>query len=287
MLHKARAAVYTAALFFASGMWLLSACGGVSLLQSRSERAETIAREHGWIAQSFPTPGFTLRGYHGRYQPGQDRLAVYIEGDGVAWVTPTVISSDPTPDTPLALGLAVQDPSPNSLYLARPCQYATEFELSRCNPALWTSHRYAPQVVEALNAAIDQAKREAGAESLYLFGYSGGGSLALLLAARRTDVAKIVTVAGNIDHAAWTRLHGDTPLHGSLDAAAEADAVSAIPQVHFSGAEDKLVPSSIPASYRRAARNPSRIAVVSVADADHLCCWIDKWPQLLRQYVYR
>jgi predicted esterase len=251
------------------------------------ERADTIAGKSGWIRQQIATPGFTLRAYHTSYLTGHKELAVYIEGDGVAWVTPTVISSDPTPDTPLTLELAVQDPTPNRLYLARPCQYASESELSRCNPAFWTSHRYAPEVVESLNAAIDQSKRESSAQSLYLFGYSGGGNLAVLLAARRTDVAKVVTIAGNIDHAAWTTLHGDTPLFGSLNAAAEADATSGIPQIHFSGAKDDTVPASIAASYRNRARDRSHIAVVSVAGADHQCCWVQKWQQLLRQYVYR
>jgi hypothetical protein len=43
--------------------------------------------------------------------------------------------------------------------------------------------------------------------------------VASLVAARRHDVVRLVTVAGNLDHLAWTTLHGVSPLTGSLNPA--------------------------------------------------------------------
>ncbi|MEX2616673.1 MAG: alpha/beta hydrolase [Alphaproteobacteria bacterium] len=246
-----------------------------------------VANDHGWRPAQIVAGQFVLRTFHPAYNKNQPDLAVYIEGDGVAWVSRSIRSSDPTPDTPLTLQLAVQDPTPNRLYLARPCQYATQAELTRCDPAYWTSHRYAPEVVDSLNAAIDQAKRESGARQISLFGYSGGGNLAVLVAGQRRDVTRVVTVAGNLDHGAWTRLHRDTPLFGSLDAVDVAQAVSAIPQVHFVGSDDDVVPAAISGSFLDRSGDTSRITVINVPGADHDCCWTEKWAALLRGYVYR
>ncbi|GAB2181920.1 hypothetical protein DLREEDagrD3_21430 [Denitratisoma sp. agr-D3] len=49
-----------------------------------------------------------------------------------------------------------------------------------------------------------------GARRLTLVGYSGGA--AALLAARCSDVVRLVTIAGNLDHRAWTRYHHITTL---------------------------------------------------------------------------
>jgi hypothetical protein len=45
----------------------------------------------------------------------------YQSGDGLAWLSSDVPSSDPTPLDPLALRLALAKPARNAAYLARPC----------------------------------------------------------------------------------------------------------------------------------------------------------------------
>ena len=55
----------------------------------------------------------------------------------------------------------------------------------------------------------------------------------MLLAARRSDVDKVVTVAANLDLAYWTRRDRLAPLVGSLDPAGVAGAMGTIPQVHL------------------------------------------------------
>ncbi len=285
MNKSARATVYAVALFL-SGAILLSNCAPIPLLQSRVERADSVASTAGWITESFATGQFTLRGYRPRTIAKSDTLTVYIEGDGVAWITPTIQSSDPTPDDTLTLQLAIQDPTPNRLYLARPCQFLPARELAACSPDYWASHRYAPEIVAALNIAIEQEKRRTRARDIALFGYSGGGGLAVLIAAKRNDVTRIVTIAGNLDHVAWTRAHQDSPLTGSLNPAKSADTVSRIRQVHFVGRDDTIIPPAIAASFLGHVANRSNISVVEVSGADHTCCWVEKWPALLRKHVY-
>lgn len=81
--------------------------------------------------------------------------------------------------------------------------------------------------------------------AIELIGYSGGGVLAALIAARRTDVRRIVTVAANLDLAVWTRTLGVDAMRNSLDPAREADRIEAIPQYHLAGASDEAVPPSV------------------------------------------
>ena len=154
MNKTARATVYSVALFLAGALFL-SGCASVALLQTREERADTMARKAGWIRENFTAGRFTLRAYRPRIVANSNTLAIYIEGDGVPWKTPTIRSFDPTPDNTITLQLALQDQTPNRLYLARPCQFLAPRELAACNPAYWTSHRYAPEIVAALNDAIE------------------------------------------------------------------------------------------------------------------------------------
>ena len=191
------------------------------------------------------------------------------------------MSDDPTPVDPLALRLALAGPQRPAAWLARPCQYAVPDHAHNCGPAMWTSRRYAPEVVESLDRAIDVLESAAGARRVVLVGYSGGGVMAALLAARRSDVAGFVTVAANLDLGYWVRRDGLAPLAGSLDPVAFAGKLAMVPQVHFVGGRDQVVGADVVRAY--VARLPAlnRAAVVEIADYDHRCCWADNWPALL------
>lgn len=246
-----------------------------------------IATEAGWQRQSFAAGGFTLTGYlrPGPVQPAG--LAVYVEGDGVAFITPRQISSDPTPDDPTALRLALRHPTGAVLYLARPCQYAPGDLATRCDVRYWTTHRYAPEIVAALDAAIDAAKRQTGAGSVALYGYSGGGTVAALLAARRSDVSLLVTAAANLDHATWTARKELTPLAGSLNPADQASSLAAVPQYHFVGAQDAVVPSFVVQAYADRFPAGRRPTVRIVEGFDHRCCWVENWAGLVAEAIGR
>lgn len=268
----------------------LSVIGGCAVLnkdRTGGERAAHFATANGWVPWRHQAGDFSLQGYHpANVRPGEI-LAVYIEGDGAPWTSPTSPPRDPTPVMPLTLRLAYQDPTPNRLYLGRPCQYLTPQQLTSCSTNYWTSHRYAPEVITALNSAIEQRRQATGAKRVSLFGFSGGGGLAVLIAAERQDVMQIVTVAGNLDHVAWTQSHGDTPLKGSRSAADVANDVSHISQIHFTGEKDELMPTAVVRSYLNKTIDKTHIAVINIADANHICCWVAKWPNLLIEHIYR
>jgi len=247
--------------------------------------AAELAAANGWQRHEIQAGRFLLTTYSHIDAPGDPWLVVYLEGDGFPWKTRTELSDDPTPRNPHTLELAVLDPAPNKVYIARPCQYLDADELARCPSEFWSFSRYAPQVVEAMNAAITQYATGTGARHLRLVGYSGGGQIAALVASDRDDVAELVTVAANLDHKAWTGVHNITPLDGSLNAADVAAAIEDIPQVHFVGAEDTNVTAAVVEAYVARMDDPSNTLLVVVDGMSHNCCWPEVWTDLLQTYV--
>ena len=257
---------------------VLTACTGDAT--ARRQAAAALAGQAGMQAVTFDAGPFVLAGQLKGGGGNQPMLVVYIEGDGFAYVSNTQLSRDPTPRTPVALELAAADPSPAVLYLGRPCQYVTSSDERGCRPRYWSSHRFAPEVIEAVNRAVDQALVRVGASRVVLIGYSGGGAVAALAAVRRTDVAAWATVAAPLDHEAWTRLHAVSPLAGSLNPADEARRLAALPQIHFAGAEDDVVPPEIVRGFLER-EGPGLGALLTVVPGfTHYCCWADRWPEL-------
>jgi hypothetical protein len=266
---------------------LLAGCGSaLELVQTGRDLIETLAERGGWTRAEYAGADFTLIGYH-RYAARGGDLSVYIEGDGANWIDRRQ-PADPTPEAPDSFRLAMADPAPNRLYLARPCQFLPAADLARCNPAYWGQRRHAPEVVAALNAAIDREKAASGAGRVLLHGKSGGGVEAALLAARRDDVAFLMTAAAYLDTGRWTTMLGVTPLTGSLNPADAVARLAAIPQVHLAGADDAVVPPAVVQSYaaRFGARQsgPASVDVVVLRGFDHACCWRREWPRLLATY---
>jgi pimeloyl-ACP methyl ester carboxylesterase len=138
-------------------------------------------------------------------------------------------------------------------------------------------------VVAATSGALDALRGHFAAKELVLVGYSGGGAVAALAAAQRQDVARLITLAGNLDHPLWTREHRLTPLSGSLNPADLAPALAGIPQWHFSGGRDRVIPPAIAASF--AARSPAnpRLHLKLEPEFDHHCCWTTAWPRLWQE----
>lgn len=213
--------------------------------------------------------------------PGSD-IVIYLEGDGTAWISRSQVSPDPTPDDPIALRLAALDNSPNVAWIARPCQYTPKAKNPECRAFYWTNGRFAKPVVDATNAVVSSIRQAAGAARIHLVGYSGGGGLAVLVGARRDDVASIRTVAGNLDHVAFAAHHKVTPMSESLNPADVARRVESIPQIHWVGSEDKTVPESIARSYAGRMADRSCTAIQSVASAAHSQGWTTRWVELLK-----
>ena len=207
-------------------------------------------------------------------------INVYVEGDGHAWQTRSRPSDDPTPRNPVAFKLALKDPTAAVLYIARPCQYAGSDNSGVCDPRYWTSHRYADAVVHAFDEALSKLGTGKVADrqvSFGLIGFSGGGAIAALVAARRDDIAWLVSVAANLDTAAWTAHHRVGALHSSLNPADLAPRLRRLPQAHLVGADDQVTPEALLATFF-SRLNGTRVAVKSFTDFDHGCCWTSVWP---------
>jgi len=259
---------------------LLAGCASTSV-QDRHAAASRVAQQAGWQRLDLAAGGFVLAAY---VPPGLARagtLAVYIEGDGAAWVSADTPSFDPTPRDPLALRLAMADPRAQAVYLARPCQYVEGSQRRHCSARYWTSRRFAPEVIAAADRAVSQLKARYGADRVELVGYSGGGAVAALVAARRNDVARLVTVAGNLDPQAWAMGMGLSPLSGSLNPADAWQALAPIPQRHYVGADDAVMPVRFAQSYARRFPADQLPRIVVMPGFDHQCCWARAWPRLV------
>jgi pimeloyl-ACP methyl ester carboxylesterase len=184
------------------------------------------------------------------------------------------------------LRLALAHPQGNAAYLGRPCQYVGA-DSAGCAERYWTHQRFAPEVIEASSLALDGLKQQFGASKITLVGYSGGAAVALLLAARRSDITNVITVAGNLDHHAWTQRMKIEALTGSLNPADAIAQLQHIPQTHFAGDADKTIPPSLITDFAQRFPLANRPLVIVKPGYGHQCCWADDWPQRLRDVETR
>lgn len=230
--------------------------------------ARQLASAQGFTEATIKTDRFTLIAYHRGLGSDTNRLVVYIEGDGRAFISRRRVSANPTPREATALRMALADPSAAVAYVARPCQFLEPLP-SSCEPRWWTTHRYAAEVIDAMDEAISELQQRAGTGRTGLVGYSGGGVIAALLAQRRNDIDWLVTVAANLDHAAWTAWHEDTPLSGSLNPADKPEKLAGLPQLHLAGADDETVPPALVAAFVRRLPATAPVEFLVIDNAGH------------------
>lgn len=263
---------------------ILAACAPIPPPAERRAQADALAANPGWRAEVIAAGEFDLLAYMPQRIRPDPRLTVYIEGDGFAWVSRSMPSSDPTPREPLALRLALKQPSGNAVYLGRPCQYI-DAERTACPERYWQEARFAPEVVAASSQAIDVLKKRFAATRLILVGYSGGAAVAALLAARRDDVEQLITVAGNLDHRAWTNHHRVAPLTDSLNPADETAKLQHVRQWHFLGGDDRVIPASLVMAFAERFPPAQRPAVTVIPGFTHQCCWEEDWERIWRTSI--
>ena len=262
---------------------LLLGCGCQALMSvdAAGDNAFMMAQEAGLTPAVERAQPFRLQTFSRNLDSPSDELTIFIEGDGRAWRGRRRPPRNPTPTNPVALRLATLDRSPAVLYMARPCQFIDS--PGACDGGVWTSHRYGESVVSAMNRVLDRIQSERQ-RRLVLVGHSGGGVVAALLASRRTDVVALYTLAAPLSVASWTGAADLTPLQESLDPAQlaplPARTLARIPQWHYLGAGDDVVPRQALDDYLNNLPRPHRARVVVLDGVDHGCCWAALWPGL-------
>ncbi|MDP0561067.1 MAG: alpha/beta hydrolase [Candidatus Endonucleobacter sp. (ex Gigantidas childressi)] len=209
-------------------------------------------------------------------------LRVYIEGDGHAWANRRRPSLDPTPHNLMLLELMHQDPYPDRAYLARPCQFV---QGDNCKISVWTSLRYSHPMVDTLNEALNQLKIKGSYKKLELIGFSGGATLALLLASSRNDISSVRTVAGNLSPSFVNRLHGVSPMPESLNPADFSKDLATIPQLHFVGGQDSIITPNVYDNYQLFFSKKDCLSYYVNPNAGHNYGWKQSWLELLKIQV--
>jgi hypothetical protein len=259
---------------------LLSGCYS-DLPLIREEVAKRTAAPVFMIPRDIPTESFILQSYERVHQKGQP-ATLYIEGDGTYTVAVPAINGSPTPTDPVALRLAAQDSGPNVLWLARPCQYNKGWKESKtsCPLEYSTSKRFAPEVIETYNQALDNIKTYYNIPSFDLVGYDGGAAIAVILASQRADILSLRTVAGNLDPNTIANLNGTAYQNGSLNPLDFAAGIANLPQRHYIGKNDTVTPPAVYNSFAQAVQNGACLNSTLVDNADHQKGWVEQWKVL-------
>ena len=165
-----------------------------------------------------------------------DPVKIYIEGDGNAFDEKGYPTDNPTPHDTTVRDLAAGDPSPNVVYLARPCQYVQ----NGCDIRDWTDNRYSETVIHSMDRVIAAVMKKARTNKAVLIGYAGGSQIADLVAARHPErIHKLITVGGIPDPRVWAEYHGYLPSGNALNIQNYRSEMKQIPQIHYVGDRDK------------------------------------------------
>jgi len=259
-------------------IWMLAALVVLAGCATPMQRVDALVDRNGWNRIVMTGADFRHVVLDNGILDAARPLHVYIEGDGSPYLDRWTVAPDPTPRRPVMLQLMTLDAAP-AVYVGRPCY----FGLARdppCTEIDWTLGRFSEPVVESMAQAIEQLRRERGHRYVELYGHSGGGTLAALLAARVPGIVRIVTLAGNLDPDAWSRHHGYSPLSGSLNPARRGRLPDSVEQLHLAGARDESVPAWMIA---QAAPQLGAVAVEVVPGVAHSCCWSARWSLLLSE----
>lgn len=258
---------------------LFSGCSrNIPTLNERKATALSLVKNKNLKEEIYYTNNFNLFSFQTNLEQCTN-VNVYIEGDGLSWITRSRISSNPTPLNPIALKLMQVDNSKCKIYLARPCQYV---DSKICEKKYWTSHRFNIKVIESYLETLNKIKDTNNNKTFTLIGFSGGGAIATILAAKRNDTSKLVTVAGNLDIKKWTETHNISPLNGSLNPNNFTNKLKNIKQFHLIGKNDKIMPINIFLSYKSNFIRKDNINY-KVYDATHTKNWKKNYKEFLKE----
>lgn len=223
-----------------------------------------------FVYKEIQTRDFSIATWQKISQP-KTIYKIYIEGDGYAFNSHGRASSDPTPRGKLVREIAFGDPSPNVIYIARPCQY---IKSPICSKRHWTTARFAPEII---NAEYEAIKKIVGNAPIILIGFSGGAQIAGLITTAKSglNVKKIITIAGNLDHLSWVQYHKLAPLNESMNLESYQTQFAKIPQIHYVGSNDKVIPPILNKEFIK-----NNKLIIEIQGATHNDGWKTIYPQI-------
>ncbi len=268
-------------------------CGCDSQRLKMTQTADQITAPKGFTRKLVKGGSFNLTTYQKITNP-KDKFVIYIEGDGAVYFRNSKLSSShPTPVSLMFLDLALLDNRPNVVYLARPCQY-TPIELNpKCsisdnkeNQQYWGSKRFSEEVIVSLNEAVNKITNGSRFD---LVGFSGGGAVAVLIAARNKNVDSILTIAANLDVSKFAEYH-DKPyrpvdkMKNSLNPIDYTEKVKDIPQLHLSGGKDIRLPEFIAKNFVSKIHTGCAKHKV-IPKVEHAIGWNKHWRDILKSKI--
>ncbi len=261
---------------------LLHTCLSLLIFSACSTPAERIqqqAKSHKFQSQTITGNPFTHIVFNKKAFCTDNTVHIYIPGDGNPWRTRHRIALDPTPSYSLMLDLMSLDNVASAQYVGRPC-YLGQYKSDACHASHWTHERYSADIVRSLHDVLHQQLARFPSCRATLIGYSGGGTLAMLVAPQLFQVNKVITIAGNLNVDAWQKIHAYSPLQGSLDPAKQPPLPARIKQWHLIGGMDDNIPASFS---RQVIQNQPNAKILNFKKFTHQCCWKDIWPSILRK----
>jgi dienelactone hydrolase len=145
-----------------------------------------------------------------------------------------------------------------------------------CKKAYWNDRRMSEEVIASLNEVIETINN---GQKFSLVGWSGGGGVAVLIAARNKNVKDILTMAANLDTTNFTKHHKVAPMVGSLNPIDYVDRVRNIPQLHLSGGKDNIIPPFIADGFVKKADSIC-VHQEILTEVEHSKGWERRWPYI-------
>ena len=248
---------------------VLQGCSTSPLNDADAEAAAVSMRRHEITAGLFRLTTYS------RIRDTNKPVTIYIDGDVRGWRPSADPGIDDTPDDYVGLRLATLDPSPNVVFIARPCQFGIDDLL--CFDKAWEKGAWSQPVFASISRAVDHVAVVFPHPQLNLVGYSGGGAIAAVLASRRRDVMSLRTIAGNLDPDGNGRAHAADPQDDFVDPMGIAPRLALLPQEHFVGDKDVFVPPFLTENFVKAIGVSYCVKVTHLPYATHQTGWQEVW----------
>lgn len=234
---------------------------------------ESDKKPHGFKERIYQTKNFQVFTLQKITDPNAP-YRIYLEGDGKSFIGKNRPSPNPTPTSNFLIDLVKEDGSENIIYIARPCQFVTD---QKCQNKYWTSARFSPEIMNSVNEVLNNFSKY----DVEIVAYSGGATIAKYLIPFNKNVISFRTIAGNLDNKKFAQIHHVAPMDKPTTKE-NFEYLSRIPQIHFVGVEDEIIPKEIVKSYLSKMSYRGCATTVMVKKATHTSGWKEGWKRLLK-----